>query len=517
MVGPGWHIAAALSFLLVWKGFSQSPVESAELLPIQADGVKDSVRHHVDSLVDDAHHRVISLRQQYDSVQAAVSVDIHSIERRIDSLSKKQISTDRYTARLDSIRNRTTGHLDSLTRQIENIQAELTAKLSEMNLPPEVMSGVTSRVAAFTSIDTPEFLSGLSRVSEIPGGQTLLAGTKIPTADISIPPLDNPLPTDLVVPDVLNLPAGEDIGGLADPLAPDLTGPVPMLSGELPATAKELSALSEGVPLEQVTDVLPASVDNIASDVQGRAEGLAGTSGVTEQLTLAGQSMPVLPEAGDEDAAKEELKSQARQVAVNHFAGKEEQLQQAMDKLSALKRKYGSIQSLADLPKKVPNPMSSKTFVERLVPGLLFQVGRTDHWLLDINLYLGYRFNERMTAGAGWNQRVAYDGEANGFATQPAIYGPRLFGAYDIGKGFSGRLEAECMNTYVPPQFASRPDSPAGREWVVGVLAGMKKTYTITRRLKGTVAVLYNLYDPYHRSPYKSRLNGRFGVEWVIE
>src|SRR5690606_40766701 len=91
------------------------------------------------------------------------------------------------------------------------------------------------------------------------------------------------------------------------------------------------------------------------------------------------------------------------------------------------------------------------------------------------------------------------------------------FGAYDIGKGFSGRLEAECMNTYVPPQFASRPDSPAGREWVVGVLAGMKKTYTITRRLKGTVAVLYNLYDPYHRSPYKSRLNGRFGVEWGIQ
>src|SRR5690606_35315938 len=101
MVGPGWHIAAALSFILVWKGFSQSPVESAELLPTQADGVKDSVRHQVDSLVDDAHHRVISLRQQYDSVQAAVSVDIHSIERRIDSLSKKQISTDRYTARLD--------------------------------------------------------------------------------------------------------------------------------------------------------------------------------------------------------------------------------------------------------------------------------------------------------------------------------------------------------------------------------------------------------------------------------
>src|SRR5690606_40446740 len=104
------------------------------------------------------------LRQQYDSVQAAVSVDIHSIERRIDSLFKKQISTDRYTARLDSIRDRTTGHLDSLTRQIENIQAELTAKLSEMNLPPKVMSGVTSRVAAFSSIDTSEFLSGISRV-----------------------------------------------------------------------------------------------------------------------------------------------------------------------------------------------------------------------------------------------------------------------------------------------------------------------------------------------------------------
>jgi len=28
--------------------------------------------------------------------------------------------------------------------------------------------------------------------------------------------------------------------------------------------------------------------------------------------------------------------------------------------------------------------------------------------------------------------------------------------------------------------------------------------------------VMYNVYDPNHRSPYKNRLNGRFGVEWNV-
>lgn len=271
---------------------------------------------------------------------------------------------------------------------------------------------------------------------------------------------------------------------------------------------------------QQGTDVIPVippDAESAATVIESKATGAVEATGVTGQLDEAGAINPLPATPGDPQAVKKELIEDGKKMAVNHFAGKEEQLQQAMDRLSAYKKKYHSFESVLDLPKKAPNAMRGKPFIERLVPGLALQIGRTDHWLLDVNPYLGYRFTGRITAGAGWNHRFAYNTDANAFSSGPAIYGPRAYGEYSVGKGFSGRLELEYMNTYVPALFASNPDNPDNREWVFGVMTGMKKEYRITRRLKGTALLLYNLYDPHHRSPYRNRLNGRFGVEWSIK
>lgn len=524
MVGPGWRIAAALFLVLSLEGFSQSDSGRLGSLATTADTISDAVNVRVDSLFSQANEELGLLRKQYDSVITTASSNLGNIQRSIDSLAIKGVVNEQYAARVDSVKTRVVVVIDSLAGRMESIRTELTSKLQEMNLPPEVMSGVTTRISALSSFAPDRVgseIPGLPQFPQIPG-QSALNNVALPATDISMPALDVALPTDAVVSGApnLGLPSG-DISNATNPLAgalPEsvagLSEHVPSLPGELPTLSQHAPTLSGQVPLDQVSNIIPTNIDALTPELEGRAEALAGTTGVTDQMQLANGAMPALP--ADEELAKEELKSQAQKVAVNHFAGKEDQLQQAMDKLAVLKKKYGSFQSLADLPKKVPNPMSSKPFVERLVPGLLFQVGRNDNWLFDINLYLGYRFTGRITAGAGWNQRIAYNGDANTFQSQPVIYGPRAYGEYDIGKGFSGRLELEYMNTYVPPQFASNPDNPAGREWVFGTLAGMKKSYTITRRLKGTVVVMYNVYDPHHRSPYKNRLNGRFGVEWGI-
>jgi len=72
---------------------------------------------------------------------------------------------------------------------------------------------------------------------------------------------------------------------------------------------------------------------------------------------------------GSEEQAKQQLVSQARKVAVDHFAGKQEQLKQAMDQMSKYKQKYESVQSIEELPKRPPHAMRGKPFYERLVPG----------------------------------------------------------------------------------------------------------------------------------------------------
>lgn len=52
--------------------------------------------------------------------------------------------------------------------------------------------------------------------------------------------------------------------------------------------------------------------------------------------------------------------------------------------------------------------MKEKPLIERIVPGIALQVQKKgDDLMVDFNAYAGYRFTGRITAGLGWNQRVA--------------------------------------------------------------------------------------------------------------
>src|SRR5690606_42153582 len=82
----------------------------------------------------------------------------------------------------------------------------------------------------------------------------------------------------------------------------------------------------------------------------------------------------------------------------------------------------------------------------------LLQIHRKDAWMVDFNLYTGYRFNPRLTAGVGWNQRVAYNANEYEFDPDLRVFGPRLYGEFGVGEGFSFRLESEYMNTRITPR-----------------------------------------------------------------
>lgn len=54
----------------------------------------------------------------------------------------------------------------------------------------------------------------------------------------------------------------------------------------------------------------------------------------------------------DTDKAREKVVGVARKVATDHFAGKQEQLKAAMEKVAKYKQKYSSVSSIKDLPKR---------------------------------------------------------------------------------------------------------------------------------------------------------------------
>ncbi|HLT71058.1 MAG TPA: hypothetical protein VKZ75_00330 [Cyclobacteriaceae bacterium] len=398
----------------------------------------------------------------YDSVMAVRDEQISDLGGKLDSLPNLQRSEEYLFNKLDSATDLTTSKIDTLKKKVMSLKSDMPSEINTPDLPAD-LEDAQSRLNQLTedlNISFPQLET--SSGSDIPAS---LSEIEYPFSDQTLPRTGN-----------INLRAGE------------LTA--------TPISVDEATMLVE----DEVTRIL--SVDEIKTQISE-----------TDKLT------DMMGPAWDQQSVADELTHQAQEQAVDHFLGKEkeEQLQKAMETLAKYKKKYSSVQGIEDIARKRRNPLKDKPFIERLVPGIALQIHRKDSWMVDFNLYSGYRFSPRFTAGAGWNQRIAYDADDYEFEPDLRIYGPRTYGEFAIGEGFSARLEMEYMNTRLPPQFSSGQADVNGREWVFSALAGIKKEYRFLKDVKGTMMLLHNLHDPHHRSPYVDKLMVRFGFEFPMK
>jgi hypothetical protein len=252
-----------------------------------------------------------------------------------------------------------------------------------------------------------------------------------------------------------------------------------------------------------------SQVEEIPKAIENRIASMDEMQELQKQTAQVTQYQDMLAKGNDPEALKAMAKEAAVKYATDHFAGKQEALTAAMDKMSKLKSKYSNVSSLKDLPKRVPNPMKNKPFIERVVPGLVFQIQKANTFMLDLNPTIAWRFTGRLTAGAGWNERLSFE-EWNKLVPQDRIFGPRAFTSFAFRKGFSLKAEVEKMNVFLPTFVGT---TEGGRAWVWSVFGGFKKDYTFYKKIKGNVQVLYNLYDDHDNSPYVDRLNVRMGFE----
>lgn len=430
---------------------------------------------NLDSVRNTAAARFAAIRISYDSALAVADEQSSRLHAKIDSLEKLDLSVAGLSAQLDSIRQWTNERINALNDKTDKLKSAVNERISNMALPPGLQQKGQELTAVVNELD----------VSSPEAGMALAWKEKLQS---DLTGLDNPLGD-------MTIPGFNDV---------DLKGVSP---GNLGA---EISHYQDQIP------DLPTSMEEVSSMAEEQAMGIADANGISEQLSEA-TSFTETASLPDEQAIKEELVQEAQRQAVDHFQGKEEKLQKALQTLAKYKQKYSKLAGLDQIPKKKPNAMRGKPFIERLLPGIALQIHRKDAWMVDFNLYAGYRFNPRFTAGAGWNQRVAYDVDQYRFDPDLRVYGPRLYGEFSIGEGFSSRVESEYMNTRVPPRFSSGNADANGREWVYSTMAGVKKEYRFLRKVKGTMVLLYNLHDPRHRSPYADKLMVRFGFEFPMK
>jgi hypothetical protein len=438
------------------------------------------------------------------------SADSLNYQSKIDSLKNLRLPTEKYTHKLDSIHQKKTALLAEVQAKKDALYSKTKGKLDDWR----------------TKIQ--QKLGGKELPGEIPGAN--LAG-KIPNVDMpNMPSLNtdvlstDALPTqglgnNLQVPDMPQMPALETPELKNMDLSPDLSSLNKKVSfdglDKLGGLQDKAGKATEGISaLKNISTnpdgAIEAGLNNI-DQVDGLKDQLKGVEAIKDN-----EFMETAEKLKDPEAMKEEVKQVVVQKAINHFAGKEEVLQKAMNQMAKYKQKYESLNSLSDIKKRPPNAMKGKPFIERVVPGIGMQILKNEDLLLDVNPYFGYRVSGRLTSGLGWNQRIGYSLENYYFTSASVIYGPRIYVEVKTWRGFIARAEGELMNTLVPASILRRQSDTHQREWVRSAFVGLKKEYKFFKNVRGTAFMMFNVYNDHRKSPYGDVINSRFGFEFPI-
>jgi len=467
-------------FILSFSTFGQS--QNSDLAaPVPKDWLAQEYTQKLDSIESSFHASFDSLQGANNCKLSRLDSARSSLRNNLDCLSSLKLPIAKIEHVLDSIGQLREKTIVSLNKQIQSLKVKTTGRLNALNLPPELgdkLSSLTDNVNNFS----------------------------IPSADINLTSINLPVSPLGKLADPSLESSISEIGNIGD--LGNIPTNVSGIPGDVSGLSADVNELTEG-NLED-TKALPRIAEEKVAEVSGLSD-LEDQAGITDKYKSD------VSQLQDPEALKEGAGERIQQAAMDHFAGKGQILQEAMETMEKYKKKYESVSDISALPKKLPNAMRGRPFVERLVPGIGFQIQKEgDNLLVDFNPYLGYRFTGRITGGMGWNQRVAYNTKGNNFDAGARIYGPRAYGEVDLWKGFCPRAEVEVMNAFVPPFTKPATIDQGTRQWVWGVFVGMKKEYRFLKVVKGTAAVMLRVFDPQHKSPYGDMVNARIGFEFPL-
>ena len=455
-----------LTLLLNWQSVlsQNSAIKTLMDSTFAIDSMKISFAEKVNELYGRASLPIDSIRSQWLS--------------RIDSLKRKHPTDSVLHSELNGIKK----SLDSLKtmsiqkggkalRKIQNTQSNINSKISSVETRlNETLSYEGSSV--FKKVQFPKLNNSLSANMAVPNLE--IPNVSIPNQNLSLKEIST---------DKIRFNTNSAI--------------------ELPNNIKKLSNNQELISesLSKSKDII--NPETIQKTIENNVKDLPEIRSFEQQTELLKKwnSNPQM--------ARELALNKAKEEAINHFAGHEKELLQIMEQLNKLKLSKPNTEGVVDLFKKHQNGLKGKPFRERVVPGMLYQLQLRGNIFLDINPYLGYRITEKFTLGIGWNHRIPYDKRNHYFTNVGVVYGPRAYGDYKLGRGFTIHVEAETINQ--KPTNAEHP-----RHWIWNYMTGLKRVFRISRNVNGVMVVQYNLSNHFINTPYQNRFMSRMGLEYKL-
>jgi hypothetical protein len=472
------------------NGSLQSKIDNAKL---PGDSTARAAYHKVDSIRSGFQYRVDSLQLAYKKPLDKIDATSKSLQHKIDSLQTLKLPTDKLTAKLDSVKNIGTKKIADLNQNVERLKGKATESLKSLNLPKEMQGPVDKLQQSVSAYKIPA-VDG--KIPDLGIGGTKLPGLEMPKG-MNAPSLGN-----------AKIPGVEDVSEIKE--LKNLTNETKELSNlgkEEGAYGKDIKNISQG-KLSEVKNI-----DKVAEDEAKKMVGGKELTGMTGDLEKYKKQLG-RPDSAALSMAKQEAKEMAMKEATNHFAGKEEILKGAMDKMAKLKTRYSEVKSMADLPKRLPNPLKGKPFRERLIPGFTLQFLSDKNFKMDFNPSIVYHLRPRLKAGIGWNERITF---ASWLPTiTDRVYGLRTFGEFALPKGFNARADIELLNAIIPPLLINTTDV-GKRDWEWSMLVGLKKEFKIYKSISGNVQTMYRLWSDHDKVPFPDRLVVRMGFEFPMK
>jgi hypothetical protein len=513
-------LLSVLFFVSLHVGFSQVNTDSLRLPAKrinntidQIDSANNRLNARLDSLqlpgdstIRASYHKVDSIRSNFqskaDSLQRAYQKPISqlnetrgSLQRKIDSLQALKLTAVGLTRKLDSVNNLSARKIGEMKGEVEKLKGKATSGLNSLDLPPEVKEHTDKLRQSLGAYQIP---SANGNIPNIGNGSTGLPEINLPDG-MSTPTLGG-----ATLPGTNGVATLPDVGALND--ITKGTKQITDLTKEASGYGKDLQNLSKG----DLTDA--KNLENKAQEELKNVEGLKEIDGKKAELDKY-KSQLANPDSIALSAAKDQAKEMVLKEATNHFAGKEAILQGAMDKMTSLKSRYSEVKSMADLPKRLPNPLKGKPLRERLVPALTLQIMSQKNVLLDLNPSIAYRISPRFKSGIGWVERITFD---DWKPTIPErVFGLRNYTEYQLPKGFHVRADVEWLNAILPPLIINTGDLGT-RDWEWSTLIGLKKDFKISKGVTGNVQTMYRLWSDKDKVPFPDRLNIRIGFEFPM-
>lgn len=465
-----------IALVLAGAWLASSGDVGAQHLQARRDSLDRSWKKRADSLSALRQYRLASDSLQVlawvDSMRSRVNTFFSDREQqlraRIDSLRGKRKKEQRVRRQLDSLEALRLGVLNKLDSGSATLQRQLTARYERWQ---QRLDSLTGRFS----------LAGVPGMPELPD------------LDLATPELLKlPELPALSTPDISSLQISREL----EKLGVDVSLPETTRVREAVARVKAASPLPEiGKGVREVEAVVKdpgkaaeqavANVDAVkmATEELEKAQGALTDN---EAVKLA-QSMK------DPEALHEQAVELVKQQAMDHFAGKQEVLEQAMATMSKYKKKFPKLESLEALPKhpRLPrNGLKGKPFRERIRPGLYLAVRNTaDTLLVDLFPSASYYITGSVEAGGGLIYRVREVKDSWRLDQQRPVWGFSGFGTFKIKQAVRWRLEADATSH---PETSGATEDTGARNWKWAWFTGVQTNFSVTGRFTGQVQMLYS-------------------------